>query len=269
VHKIIKNPLVSVIVTTYNRSSLVLETIDSILSQTYQNLELIIVDDGSTDNTSEVVNSVIDSRIIYIKTENYGGPARPRNIGIRKAKGIYIAFCDDDDIWVSDKLENQLNYLVERQVDLVSSKMYVFKTNIKNPLYIRNNRPIKSISDLLSHNQINTSTVLVKKVPELVFPEDKALISIEDYALWLKLYINNYKFGFISEPLVYYRIFDNISSKNRALNHFRIIYLMIYLEITYGIMTKHHIMKHFLKGAIKSIFIKLKLFKPRYHMYKS
>ena len=75
--------LISVIVTTYNRSSLLIETINSILNQTYQNFELIIVDDGSTDNTEELVKKIPDARVKYIKIDHCGGPARPRNIGIK------------------------------------------------------------------------------------------------------------------------------------------------------------------------------------------
>jgi len=101
-------PLVSVVVSTHNRAELVGETIRSVLGQSYDHFEVIVVDDGSNDNTQEVVNSFNDPRIVYVYTENWGGPARPRNIGIRKAKGEYIAFCDDDDIWHPDKLDCQL-----------------------------------------------------------------------------------------------------------------------------------------------------------------
>ena len=68
------------------------------------------MDDGSTDNTENVINNYNDYRIVYIKTDNWGGPARPRNIGIKKSKGNYIAFCDDDDIWKNNKLEKQLSF---------------------------------------------------------------------------------------------------------------------------------------------------------------
>ena len=105
-----KSPLVSVVLTTYNRADLISETIESILSQTFRNFELIVVDDGSTDNTEEVVRSYNDERVHYIKTDNWGGPAKPRNIGIKKAKGEYIAFCDDDDLWLPNKLEVQLKH---------------------------------------------------------------------------------------------------------------------------------------------------------------
>ena len=103
-----KNSFISVIVPTYNRADLISETIESILNQTYKYFELIIVDDGSTDNTEEVIRKFKDSRIKYIKTDNWGGPARPRNTGIKKTKGEYIAFCDDDDIWLPKKLEKQI-----------------------------------------------------------------------------------------------------------------------------------------------------------------
>ena len=102
------NDKVSVIIPTYNRAELLDEAIRSVLGQSYENLEIIIVDDGSTDNTREVVGSIRDKRIKYIWTDNWGGPARPRNIGIRAAQGNFIAFLDADDYWKEKKLEVQM-----------------------------------------------------------------------------------------------------------------------------------------------------------------
>ncbi len=110
--------LVSVIIPTYNRAHLIKRSAMSVLNQTYGNLELIIVDDGSTDNTEEVVKSIDDDRVIYIKQPNQGACAA-RNNGIDHAQGEFIAFQDSDDEWHVDKLEKQIKCLKETGADMV------------------------------------------------------------------------------------------------------------------------------------------------------
>ena len=106
---------VSVIITTYNRAHLVGKAIKSVLNQTFQDFELIVVDDGSTDNTEEVINSFNDTRIRYIRHKiNKGGNAA-RNTGLRNSKGEYIAFLDSDDEWLPEKLERQLEVFKKSQ----------------------------------------------------------------------------------------------------------------------------------------------------------
>jgi teichuronic acid biosynthesis glycosyltransferase TuaG len=210
------NPLVSIIVTTHNRADLLLETVNSILQQTYVDFELLIIDDNSTDHTSKVISLINDNRIkYYCLDECSGGPAVPRNIGIKNSRGIYIAFCDDDDIWKINKLEIQIRFLIDNNLDLVSSNMDCFENNILNIIFSSKNRKIFNIYDLILTNQINTSSVLLKKSIHSHFNESKVFISVEDYLLWLNLYKKNYKFGFIKDSLVYYRVWhSNISSKN-------------------------------------------------------
>ena len=99
--------MISVVLPSYNRAHILPRAIESILGQTYKDIELIIVDDGSSDNTAEVVGSFSDSRIVYVRQENAGACAA-RNNGIAHARGDYIAFQDSDDIWHHDKLEKQL-----------------------------------------------------------------------------------------------------------------------------------------------------------------
>ena len=108
--------LVSVIIPTYNRAHLIKRSAESVLNQTYTNLELIIVDDGSTDDTEEVVKTLNDNRVTYIKQPNQGACAA-RNNGIDHAKGEFIAFQDSDDVWHEDKLEKQIKCLKETGAD--------------------------------------------------------------------------------------------------------------------------------------------------------
>ena len=103
--------LVSVIMPTYNCSRFIAESIRSVLSQTYTNWELLIVDDCSTDNTAEIVNAFTDSRIRYMQNEKNEGAALTRNKALRAAKGRYIAFLDADDLWAPEKLEKQIAFM--------------------------------------------------------------------------------------------------------------------------------------------------------------
>ena len=114
--------MISVVLPSYNRAHILPRAIESILGQTYKDIELIIVDDGSSDNTAEVVGSFSDSRIVYVRQENAGACAA-RNNGIAHARGDYIAFQDSDDIWHQDKLEKQLATLQNTGADIVFCRM--------------------------------------------------------------------------------------------------------------------------------------------------
>ena len=218
----------SVVVTTYNRPILLKETIQSILNQTFNDFELIIVDNLSNYNFFELLNSYNDPRIKGFQNENNGIIATNRNFGINKASGEFVAFCDDDDLWVENKLELQMKVILSNDCDFISSNMFLFKSSKENVIGKTKNRLVSSFNDFLKCNQINTSSVIAKKSSILEFNETIELVSIEDFDLWLKLYKKNYKFFFIKLPLVYYRISDqNTSAKNYANKHLRIIYLMI------------------------------------------
>lgn len=114
--------MISVIIPTYNRGSRILASVDSVLSQTYRDIELIIVDDGSTDDTESVIKGIKDERVRYARQNNQGACAA-RNYGIRLAKGDYIAFQDSDDQWYKEKLEKQIRFLEEMDADVVFCKM--------------------------------------------------------------------------------------------------------------------------------------------------
>lgn len=128
-------PLISVIIPSYNRAHLINEACTSVLSQTYSNIELIIVDDCSTDNTKEVVSSIKDSRVHYYCLEKNSGACIARNLGIEKATGDYIAFNDSDDRWHSDKLEKQISFLIENNADVTVCSMDVFDEDSSVKMY--------------------------------------------------------------------------------------------------------------------------------------
>jgi len=207
-----QRPSISVIVPTYNRGNLLKDTITSILGQTFEGFELIVVDDGSTDNTRDIVNDVKDQRIKYMHTENWGGPARPRNIGIRAGKGEFVALCDDDDIWYPDKLRCQLAALKDRPFGLCFTnfdyidanskkldKVHKIKKLFRNPTFNR---------FVLGGGAICNSSVMIRhSVVDAVglLEEDPELVAMEDYQYWARI-IRKYKACCVDKVLVSYRV---------------------------------------------------------------
>ena len=225
-------PTISIIVTTYNRKELLTKTLHSILHQTYCDFELIVVDNFSNYDFYEHIKSFEDDRIRPYQNQNNGIIAVNRNWGIKKAKGDYIAFCDDDDIWFKNKLEIQMEYLLRENIDLISSNVVLFRGKHYTKIFAQSkNRKVKSISDFLYRNQINTSTVLLRKSNKVYFNEDPNLVAIEDYSLWLGLYAGGYKFSFINVPLVYYRYQSGSHNSINCQYHLKLVYLMIDLKL--------------------------------------
>jgi len=186
-------PLVSVIVTTFNRKILLKETINSILRQTFKDFELIVVDNYSSYDFFNIINSFNDSRILPFQNKNNGIIAVNRNYGIKKAKGEYIAFCDDDDLWLPNKLEKQINKIHKTEDGMVyTMQKYFGKTSIFTNNYGINPLPFKqntSTNGLFKVNCIPSSSVMLKKdLLEQIgcFDERKSFIAIEDYDLWIR-----------------------------------------------------------------------------------
>jgi len=203
-------PLVSVIIPTYNKSQYLREAIKSVLNQTYKNIEVIVVDDGSTDNTKEIVESFNDSRIIYIFQENKG-PAIARNTGIKKAQGRYIAFLDSDDLWLKEKLEKQIDFMEKNsEIGLLGTGCYEMTDKgkiIGKKIFPTKNKILQK--DLIKYNPFIQSSIITKRE---VFDKvglwyDEKFRESEDYELWLRI-AGNYKIGNLAELLVmkrYYR----------------------------------------------------------------
>jgi glycosyltransferase involved in cell wall biosynthesis len=214
------NPTVSTIIPTYNRAHLIGRAIQSVLNQTYQNFEIIVVDDCSTDNTWEVIKEFIESekRIQYFKhNENKGGSAA-RNTGIKMAKGDYIAFLDSDDEWLPGKLEKQLKIFKNNSVQvgaIYSGFQYIYQKGIDmDKRHIPKNRGY-IYKDLLMKNCVGSaSTLLIKKECfDKVKLFDKSLPSCQDYDMWIRI-AKYYEFDFVKESLVKYQVHDNQISTN-------------------------------------------------------
>jgi len=207
-----KIPLVSVIVITYNRKDLLKETIYSILNQTFEDFELIVVDNFSDYNFFSHIDSFNDDRIKPFQNQNNGIIAANRNFGINKSKGKYIAFCDDDDLWLPEKLNKQIKVLEDVGCGMVCTMLKRFGvTNIFSKSYGIGPLPFRqktSRNDLLHNNCISNSSVLVKKsiLDEVgYFEEKRSFISLEDHDLWIRISAVT-KIQFIPEVLLLYRI---------------------------------------------------------------
>lgn len=212
------NNLVSVIIPTYNFAKYVCEAVDSVLKQTYKNFELILVDDGSTDNTLERLKQY-GNRISYLYQENKG-LASARNKGIKASCGIYIAFLDADDIWLPKKIERQIEILEKDQtVSIVGCGCYfVDDDGIIIGKKFGNTETSRNIllQDLMIRNVMtgSGSGVIVKKdCFDKVGFFDESLKSTEDRDMWARI-IKYYNAAFVHEPLIKIRLRRNSLSTN-------------------------------------------------------
>lgn len=234
-------PEVSVIIPTFNRSNLLKKTLRSILNQTYTDYEIVIISNGSTDGTEEVVKSYKDQRIKFIFQNGSGSPASPRNRGIKVAQGKYIAFCDDDDLWLPEKLEKQISFLNGNlNHGLCYTKMKRFDDEKEwVDLKEETNHQINSIN-LLYKNTIPLSSVVIRKeILENIelFDEDQKISGAEDYELILRLSKITKLFCIQEYLLLYYsgtgRFSDCVSLDSMRTNTKYIIRIYnVYLKVT-------------------------------------
>ncbi len=227
------NPTVTVVVPAYNQEAYIEETLQSILAQTFTDYEVIVVDDGSSDETGKVVSNVRDRRLHYVYQANSGRPACSRNRGVSLAKGEYIAFLDGDDLWMPDKLEKQLQmFQAHPEYGLVFSNAISFDEQGNEDMIV--GRAVSSgylYQKLFLHNFIAGCTVMVRKNSlDAVggFNEGHDFLAVEDYDLWLRM-SRRYPFGYIDEPLARYRIRSgsasgsNVTSVRRLIHHLKVL----------------------------------------------
>ena len=239
-----QNPLVSVVIPAYNCERYIAETLDSVINQTYRNLEIIVVNDCSKDNTELIVLQYLnkDSRIRYIKNEINCGVAKTRNNGVAEAQGEWIALVDSDDLWLPMKLQEQLVFIEEMEGilcctgrELINTESESLNKLISPPLIIR-------YEDLLKTNSIVCSSVLCNAdiMKEFPMTYDDAH---EDYLVWLhitKKYGDAYG---INKPLVKYRVSLKSKSGNK-LNSLKMQYKS-YLYLNFGIVKSIFYLFHY------------------------
>jgi glycosyltransferase involved in cell wall biosynthesis len=206
----------SIIIPTYNRALKLERCLDSLVAQTFKNFEVIVCDDGSKDNTLDIINKfekLLD--IKYFWNDNFGGPAKPRNVGIKNSKYDWICFLDSDDWWTPHKLEITLLYLDYNDFiyhDLIKMNQSNINCGIVKGWSIKNNPFVY----LLTYgNAIPTSSVVInKKIIDCIgfFSEEKKHIAVEDFDYFIRASRITNKFKYIDQKLGYYFIGDNIST---------------------------------------------------------
>ena len=209
------SPLVSVIIPAYNSQATLADAVASVLAQSLGDFELIVIDDGSSDDTLAIARSFSDARIEVVAAPHSGLPAVARNLGLQVASGEYVAFLDSDDTWQPTKLERQLAlfsaspevgavhcgavYLVSDEPDAVP-----LSWRLANPA-----PPARVLAELLRRNTIYTPSMVVRRaLLERVggFDPDPRLRGPEDLDLWLRLAEQGAWFGYLAEPQLVYRV---------------------------------------------------------------
>lgn len=236
--------LVSVIIPAYNHQNYIVECIESVLNQTYTNIQLIVINDGSKDNTAEVVRNYInENNLVNIEffSNHNQGLCKTLNFGIKKSKGDYIAILASDDSWLPRKIEEQISLLENNiAIGLVYSDAYIIGGNVKTTHKYSDYKPsikkkfLNSIQNvnvyksLLIENFVLASTVLMRKsVIDNIGDFDVSLL-FEDYDMWLRI-TRKYPISYIDQPLGYYRMHNSNMSNSKK----------IMLRGTRQILSKH------------------------------
>ncbi|MBQ6350767.1 MAG: glycosyltransferase family 2 protein [Methanobrevibacter sp.] len=214
--------MISVIMPTYNRARTLKRAIDSVLAQTYSDIELIVVDDCSTDNTKDIIDKYSDERLRYVRLKKNSGACVARNVGIEKAKGEYIAFQDSDDYWEKEKIEQQIRSLRETASDLNFCRIEVFdgaNQGVTRP----NDRELKRVrkkgmlAALCDGNFISTQAIFGKAEcfgkNGCLFDEN--LPRLQDFDICLRL-SKGYKWSFCDKKLVRLYVQGDSVSRNNA-----------------------------------------------------
>ena len=219
------NGLVSVIMPSYNTAKYIGESIESVINQTYPNWELIIVDDCSTDDTEDVVRGYLtDSRIRFLKNEKNSGAAISRNYALREAKGKWVAFLDSDDVWLPEKLETQIAFMLENGYKFTCTD-YRIRLNGTWLPYVYTSPKVITRRKLFNYCYFSTITVMYdREFVGLVQIAD--LRKNNDYAMWFEIAKKSPCYRLPMCLSYYYKHDDSISggSKWRLVKHHYILY---------------------------------------------
>jgi len=229
------NPLISIVIPTYNDFTNLKDNIEKIINQSFNDFEIIIINDCSTDETEKYLSSFNNTKVNFFSLEKNKGPGYARNIGIKKAKGKWISFLDSDDRWNDNRLREISKFLINNnQYDLIChNELQINKLNgKKKKLFygpLKRNNPYKDL--LLNGNRFSTSATILKKKflldNNILFNEDRKFFSVEDYDFWLKCMIFNANFKYIKSFLGYYYVHNQNITNNilkHKKNYLRVLY---------------------------------------------
>ena len=206
--------LVSIIMPNYNSEAFIESSIQSVLAQSYKNWELLFVDDCSTDRSVEKANAFNDDRIkIFLKQKNEGA-ASARNFAIEKAAGRWIAFLDSDDSWAPDKLKEQIEFMINKNVAF-SFTDYKVITKSGNVLFYKPPKSVCTYNDILKHNHIGCLTAVydAERLGKIYMPENA--VKREDLACWLSILKKGVNAVCLHEFLAEYVIHSHSVSSDR------------------------------------------------------
>jgi teichuronic acid biosynthesis glycosyltransferase TuaG len=209
-------PRCSVVMTVYNAEKYLKQTIESVLSQTEKDFELIIVDDCSTDSSERIVKNYLDDkRIRYFKNENNLKVSKTRNFGVSKATSKYVAFIDSDDVWFEQKLEKQLEFMEKNNAKICYSAYGFIEDDGKQLDKIFNIPEKVNFKKLLKQNVITPSASIFEKSLLEKYPFYADAVH-EDFVAFLQMLKNEKIEAYgINEPLLFYRLTNNSKSRNK------------------------------------------------------
>ena len=227
--------LISVVIPVYNREATIKRSVESVLKQTYKNIEIIIIDDGSSDGTVEVLRELEQTEeTVKIFIQDHRGANAARNLGIEKSKGEFIAFQDSDDEWLPDKLEKQLTYMVENNFEVSYCPFFLYEDGkeIIIPENYQNSHKYEKnlLKTLKCHNVVSTQTLVIhRNVISDIGIFDENMPRYQDYEYVIRI-VQKKRIGYVNKPLVkVYRTINSISNDNQKLK-----------EAEIKLLTKHN-----------------------------
>ena len=213
-----RTPLISVIMPAYNSAKYIEQSIKSVQGQSYENWELLVIDDASSDETTVIIKDLAkeDCRIKLHVNDSNQGTAWCRNYAAQISQGEFVAYLDSDDIWYADKLGRQLSVLAKSDVDLVyCSYGYIDEAGVRSPKIFRVPEQV-TLKQMLKQNVIGCSTVMVKKAVAAQY-RFSSQYYLEDFVLWLSMLKDKKQLYGLTDALVDYRIRKNSRSNNKLL----------------------------------------------------
>jgi glycosyltransferase involved in cell wall biosynthesis len=270
------NPKVTVIIPTHNHAHFLPECLASVRGQTYSDYEVIVINNGSTDNTEEVVRKLSWNKLRHHYQNDTGSVAGPRNTGIRLAKGDYVAFLDSDDLWYRNKLEQVMKVLIsDKSIDIISHDLYMTRQGKEKKLVRCGPLKENMVKSLLLNNCLLGSATVVKTntMREVGgFDDSKDFVHVEDCEAWIRIAYLGRKFFFLNEVLGEYRVHSaNLSNdfecvlknaKNIIDKHYKkvksrmpfysyFLYLYRLSNINFRLSVQYFFKKRYLKSLAK------------------
>jgi glycosyltransferase involved in cell wall biosynthesis len=215
--------LVSIVLPSYNGKDFLNKSIESCLNQTYKNIELIIINDCSTDSTEQIINSYTDSRIKYLKNKINQKLPKSLNIGFNIALGDYFTWTSDDNFYDVTAIEKMVFSLESQKVDLVCAPYFTIDNNDE----ITGERSVGKQSDVLIDNVVKACFLYKKEAHKKLNGYNPDLFLVEDYDFWIRATFENFKFYQLTEKLYYYRFHENSLTETRRKDISKALYNLL------------------------------------------